>query len=206
VNGNYAFADSNRNLYPPGDPDNPGDPSKPMPNLDLPLYAPLPAGQTQTLLPDDYLVSVEVPTDPVDGRPMYQVTREEDVNIFDGDAYLPQENFPPSPEQAGDTPAGAEPQPDPGAPPSQGNGIVAECAGANHTVKVTDQAFVDGGGSTFEGQDRPLCDTKLVQVRGGQTSAPNFNLFTQVPLPTHFWGLTINDLGLSARQAEHRLR
>ncbi len=27
--------------------------------------------------------------------------------------------------------------------------------------------------------------------------APNFNLFTQVPLPTHFWGLTINDLGLS---------
>jgi hypothetical protein len=34
-------------------------------------------------------------------------------------------------------------------------------------------------------------------VRGGQTSAPNFNLFTTVPLPTHFWGLTINDLGLS---------
>ena len=34
-------------------------------------------------------------------------------------------------------------------------------------------------------------------MRTGQTTAPNFNLFTAVPLPTHFWGLTINDLGLS---------
>jgi hypothetical protein len=191
VNGNYAFSDSKLNLYPPGDPQNPAA------DHNLPLYAALPDGQTQPLLPDDYLVSVEIPTDPVDGKPMYQVTREEDVNIFDGDGYLPQENFPPSPSQAGDQPSPAQPQPDPGAPPSQGNGINPECAGASHTVHVTDQAFVDGGGSPFEGQQRPLCDTKLVQVRGGQTSAPNFNLFTQVPLPTHFWGLTINDLGLS---------
>lgn len=62
---------------------------------------------------------------------------------------------------------------------------------------MTNQAFVDGGGSPFEGQSRPLCDEKLVAVRGGQSVAPNFNLFTQTPLPTHFWGLTINDLGLS---------
>ncbi len=62
---------------------------------------------------------------------------------------------------------------------------------------LTDQAFVDGGGSPFEGQQRPTCDAKLVTVRGNQAVAPNFNLFTQVPLPTHFWGLTINDLGLS---------
>jgi hypothetical protein len=191
VNGNYAFADSKLNLYPPGDPNNPGA------NHDLALYAPLPDGVTQPLVPDDYLVSVELPTDPVDGKPMYQVTREEDVNIFDGDGYLPQENFPPPASQAADPPAGAQPQPDPGAPPSQGNGITAPCAGALHAVHVTDQAFIDGGGSPFEGQSRPLCDSKLVQVRGGQTSAPNFNLFTPVPLPTHFWGLTINDLALS---------
>lgn len=191
VNGNYAFTDSKLNLYPPGDPANPG------PNHDLALYAPLADGQTQPLPPDDYLVSVEIPNDPVGDRPMYQVTREEDVNIFDGDGYLPQDNFPPSPAQGGDQPNPAQPQPDPGAPPSQGNGIVPECAGANHAVHVSDQPFVDGGGSPFEGQQRPLCDTKLVQVRGGQTAAPNFNLFTAVPLPTHFWGLTINDLGLS---------
>jgi hypothetical protein len=191
VNGNYAFADSTHNLYPPGDSRNPA------PNHDLPLYAPLPGGETQPLEPDDYLVSVESPDNPVGGEPMYQVTGEEDVNVFDGDGFLPQENFPPAPALAADPPTPAQPQPEPGAPPSQGNGINPECAGALHEVHVTDQPFVDGGGSPFEGQRRPRCDTKLVQVRGGQTSAPNFNLFTPVPLPTHFWGLVINDLGLS---------
>jgi hypothetical protein len=191
VNGNYAFADSKLNLYPPGDPNNPA------PNHDMPLYAPLPDGQTQSLLPDDYLVWVEVPNNPVDGKPMYKVTREEDVNIFQGDGFLPQENFPPAPPEAADPPGPPDPQPDPGAPPSQGNGITPPCAGPMHTVHVTDPGFVAGGGSPFEGQAKPLCDTKLVQVRGGQTSAPNFNFFTEVPLPTHFWGLVINDLALS---------
>ncbi|MGI5238969.1 SdrD B-like domain-containing protein [Dactylosporangium sp. CA-139066] len=191
VNGNYAFADSKLNLYPPGDPKNPGS------NHDMPLYAPLPEGVTQQLLPDDYLVAVEIPVNPVGGGKMYQVTREEDVNVFDGDGFLPQENFPPGPAQAEDQPPGAEPQPDPGPDPSQGTGIVSGCAGASHTVHVTNAAFVAGGGSPFEGQNRPLCDVKLVEVRAGQTSAPNFNLFTPVPLPTHFWGLVINDLGLS---------
>ena len=191
VNGNYAFADSKLNLIPPGDPANPG------PDHDLPLYAPLPDGQTQPLVPDDYLVSVESPTNPVGGGPIYQPTREEDVNVFDGDGFLPQENFPPSADQAGDQPAPPTPQPDPGEPPSQGNGINSACAGELHTVHVTDPGFLDGGGSPFEGQQRPLCDTKLVEVRTGQASAPNFNLFTPVPLPTHFWGLVINDLGLT---------
>ncbi|WP_344951618.1 IPT/TIG domain-containing protein [Terrabacter ginsenosidimutans] len=146
----------------------------------------------------DYIVAVDVPKDPVDGKPMYQVTREEDVNVFDGDTYLPQENFPPSSvEAASDGPGtGNDPLP-PTQPPSQGAGIISGCAGALHTVRVSDPAFLAGGGSPFEGQDRPLCDAKLITVRSGQTVAPNFNLFTPVPLPTHFWGLTINDLGLS---------
>jgi hypothetical protein len=146
----------------------------------------------------DYIVAVEVPKDPVDGKPMYQVTKEEDVNVFDGDTYLPQENFPPTTiEAASDGPGtGNDPLP-PTQPPSQGAGIISACAGALHTVRVTDPAFQAGGGSPFEGQDRPLCDAKLITVRSGQTVAPNFNLFTPVPIPTHFWGLTINDLGLA---------
>ncbi|MDT4989845.1 MAG: large repetitive protein, partial [Micromonosporaceae bacterium] len=191
VNGNYAFSDSKLNLYAPGDPRNPG------PHHDTALYAPLPDGQTQALVPADYVVSVEMPTNPVDGKPMYQVTKEEDVNIFDGDGFLPQENFPPSPAQAADQPGGAANAPDPVVNPSGGTGITSGCAGANHTVHVTDAAFIAGGGSPFEGQQKPLCDAKVVEVRAGQTSAPNFNLFTPVPLPTHFWGLTINDLGVS---------
>ena len=34
-------------------------------------------------------------------------------------------------------------------------------------------------------------------MRSGQATAPNFNLFTEVPIPTHFWGVTLNDLGLT---------
>ncbi|WP_157557678.1 IPT/TIG domain-containing protein [Intrasporangium oryzae] len=193
VNGNYGFATSTINLWPPTDT---------VHNPDgLALYAPLGKDADgnqieQDLRAQDYVVSVEIPTDPVDGKPMYQVTREEDVNVFDGDTYLPQENFPPASVSAAEGGAGA-PAPKPDQPPSQGAGLIPPCAGALHTVSVPQGAFLDGGGSPFEGQDRPLCDAKLVTVRDGQAVAPNFNLHTPVPLPTHFWGLTINDLGLS---------
>jgi hypothetical protein len=193
VNGNYGFGTSKLNLYPPGDPGNPAL------GKDLPLYANLADNHydDQPLLPDDYLVSVDLPQNPVGGKPMYQITKEEDVNIFNGDGFLPQENFPPSPELTSAPPTPPQPQPSPGSPPSQGAGFLTGCAGASHTVHVTNQNFLNGGGSPFEGQQTPLCDQKLVTVRGGQSTAPNFNLFTEVPLPTHFFGLTINDLGLS---------
>ena len=146
----------------------------------------------------DYIVSVDVPKDPVDLKPMYRATREEDVNVFDGDTYLPQENYPPTAAEATSSgPGTGNDATPPSQPPSQGAGIISPCAGPLHKVHVTNQAFLDGGGSPFEGQDRPLCDAKLVTVRSGQTVAPNFNLFTPVPLPTHFWGLVINDLGLT---------
>jgi len=165
----------------------------------------LPAGQTQTLLPDDYLVSVEVPTDPVDGKPMYQVTREEDVNIFDGDAYLPQENFPPSQEQAATRPQGADRSRIPVRRRRRATASSPSGAGAKPHREGDRPDLCDGGGSPFEGQDRPLCDTKLVQVRGGQTSAPNFNLSPRYPCPPTL-GPDHQRPGPVARQAEHRLR
>ncbi|MEO9240501.1 MAG: IPT/TIG domain-containing protein [Jatrophihabitantaceae bacterium] len=191
VNGNYGFATSNINLYPPTDT---------VHNPDgLALYAPLPTGVTQDLRAQDYIVSVDIPTDPVDGKPMYKVTSEEDVNIFDGDSYLPQQNYPPAtPAIANDPPGGDQPTATPPSqPPSQQAGIISPCVGVLHTVNITHQPFLDGGGSPFQGQDRPSCADKLVTVRAGQAVAPNFNLFTDVPLPTHFWGLTLNDLGLT---------
>ena len=195
VNGNYGFATSKINLYAPGNAKNPA------PNHDLPLYVNLSDnGYDEEDLPAiDYIVSVDIPNDPVDGRPMYKVTSEADVNVFDGDSYLPQENYPPTTTAAANDPAGppdATPAP-PSQPPSQQAGIISPCAGALHKVEVTDAAFLAGGGSPFEGQDRPYCTDKLVTVRTGQATAPNFNLFTDVPIPTHFWGLTLNDLGLT---------
>jgi hypothetical protein len=191
VNGNYGFATSNINLYPPTDTAHNPD--------GLALYAPLPDGQSQDLPAQDYIVSVEIPKDPVDGKPMYQVTGEQDVNIFDGDTYLPQQNYPPAtPAIAADPPPGHQPTATaPSQPPSQQAGIISPCVGALHTVDVTNPNFIAGGGSPFQGQPRPSCSDKLVTVRAGQATAPNFNLFTDVPIPTHFWGLTLNDLGLT---------
>jgi hypothetical protein len=196
VNGNYGFATSKVNLYPPGDDKNPA------PDKSLPLYADLVSNgyDEQDLPARDYIVGVDIPNDPVDNKPMYKVTSEEDVNVFTGNAYLPQENYPPvSAAAAAQQSQGAQlnTPTEPSQPPSQQAGIISPCAGPLHTVHVTNPDFLAGGGSPFEGLARPSCADKLVTVRAGQATAPNFNLFTDVPIPTHFWGLTLNDLGLT---------
>lgn len=134
-------------------------------------------GSDPTALPaGDYLVNVVIPDDDF-GKPAYQVTKEEDINVFDGDQYTPQ--IPPSP-----------------------------CAGAMHTVDVAgvgsdgpdavdNPAFAEAGGSPYEGQQKPLCDVKLVTVSNGRSVAPGFNLFTPVPLPGRYYGYIVDDLNLS---------
>jgi len=129
---------------------------------------PLPAG--------DYLVEVEIPQDAL-GRDMYKVVREEDVNVFEGDEYIPE------------------------VPPPA-------CAGALHTVDVAgigpdgpdavdNPSFAAEGGSIYEGQERPLCDVKLVELNNGKSVAPLFTLFTEVPLPGRWKGYIIDDLSVS---------
>ena len=126
----------------------------------------------------DYLVEVEIPTDDTpNARPLYKLVREEDINIFNGDQYVP-----------------AVPPP--------------ACAGALHTVDVagiapdgpdatTNATFADGGGSPFEGQEKPLCDVKLVPLANGKSVAPVFTLFTDVPIPGKWKGYIIDDLTIS---------
>lgn len=185
VNGNYGFSSSKLNLYPPGSAKNPA------PDKQFPLYGDLAAAgyPEQDLKADDYIVAVDIPDNPVGGGKMYKATSEEDVNVFDGDGYLPQENMNTITPALENDPPGP-PTPDvtePSQPPSQQAGITSPCAGALHKVDVTNQNFLDAGGSPFQGQDRPSCEDKLVTVRSGQATAPNFNLFTDVPIPTHFW-------------------
>jgi len=176
VDGNYGFGDG---CFGPG-------------GFDPNTQQCADGSQPTSLTPADYLVKVEIPTD-VLGHPAYQVTREEDINIFHGDQFIPQ--IPP--------PA---------------------CAGALHTVDVAgvgtdgysqdtitfpgvtvpasspnvNTDFAGGGGSPFEGRVTPLCDTKLIRVSNGRSIAPNFNLFTDVPLPSRFWGLIVDDLNFSS--------
>ena len=138
-------------------------------------------GNTIPLPPGDYLVEVKLPADAT-GEPAFKFTREEDVNVFKGDQYAP-------------------------AVPPPG------CAGALHTVDVagigpdgpnaTDNApFAAAGGSPYEGQERPLCDVKLVTVQDRKSVAPNFNVFTDVPLPGRFYGLLVDDLTLSSNPSD----
>ena len=152
VDGNYGFGDA---WTTPGArlPDGSPDPANP-------------GSGSAALTPGDYIVKVEIPDDPIQHRPLYTPTREEDVNVFNGDVFQPA--YPPPP-----------------------------CVGALHTVHVTNQDFIDAGGSPFDGQQRPLCDAKLVPVRDGKSIAPGFELFTDVPVPAKFWGLVNDNLNVS---------
>jgi hypothetical protein len=164
VNGNYGFGTVWR-LNPDGTPVLDADGNK--------IEDPMPAG--------DYLVEVVSPNDAF-GTPKYKVTREEDVNVFDGSDFAPQ------------------------VPPPA-------CAGAQHTVDVAgvgtdgtdatvNPTFADAGGSPFEGQQKPLCDVRLVQVSNGKSIAPSFSFFTDVPQPGRLFGSIVEDLMISSDPKE----
>ena len=167
----------------------------------LALYAPLDGttiGQTynypeQELATNNYIVSVNIPNDAY-GKPLYKITKEEDINIFTGEDFLPQENFPVTdPAAVPNLPAAT-----PGQPITSGLGERNACVGPMHTVHVTNPDFINGGGSPFEGQQMPLCTSQLVDVRDQSTGGTNFEMFTDVPLATHMWGLLLNDLGITS--------
>ena len=176
VNGNYGFGDGcfTGTL-------NASDPSSPV--CDGGTFEALPA--------DDYLVHVEIPNDTY-GRPLYKFTTEEDINIANGDQFVPQ------------------------VPPPA-------CAGSLHTVDLAGQGtdgypavtlpdgtiappstpvenatFLSIDGTPYEGSQRPLCDTKLVNLQDGKSVVPMFNVFTDVPLPSRFFGLLVDDLNFSS--------
>ncbi|MDO8363828.1 MAG: hypothetical protein Q7V88_13085 [Actinomycetota bacterium] len=139
----------------------------------------------------DYLVHIGVPLDAL-GRPMYNFTREEDINIGNGDEFVPQV---PPPACAGAlhivdvAGVGLDNHPAQTLP----NGIVVPAS-----TPTDNSTFIDIGGSPYEGQAKPLCDTKLVGLNNGKSIAPLFNVFTDVPLPGRFWGLLVDDLNFSS--------
>ncbi|MCV2393294.1 IPT/TIG domain-containing protein [Actinotalea sp. M2MS4P-6] len=161
--------------------------------------APLCVGGSFTpLTARDYLVKVAIPDDAL-GRPVYQATREEDINVAYGDQIIPQ--VPPpacagalhTVDVAGDGTDGYD--------PVVGDGGVTNDLPVGVTVPastpVANDPFVDMGGSPFEGTAKPLCDTKLVRVNNGKSIVPMFNIFTKVPLPTRLRGLLVDDLNFS---------
>jgi len=161
-------------------------------------------GSDPTPLPSnmDYLVKVNVPTEADmyglaaihPDRPLYKVTREEDINVGNGDSFVPQVP-PPACAGALHTVDVANLGTD-GYPLVDlfGDGSVIVPA-STPTVNPT---FVDIGGSIYEGQPKPLCDVKLIHLGDSKSIAPGFNFFTDVPLPGRFWGLLVDDLNFSS--------
>ncbi|NLE44307.1 MAG: hypothetical protein GX620_06265 [Chloroflexi bacterium] len=142
----------------------------------LPIAAPFPIPE------GDYLVEVVIPKDPVTGRDVFQVTREEDVNIYTGDTFVPL--IPP--------------------PACAGPLHVVDVAGIapDGPLAVHNPDYVDVGGSRYEGQLMPLCNVKLVELRNGRSVAPLFTLFTPVPIPGKWKGYIIDDLNISTNPLE----
>ena len=150
------------------------------------------------LVPGDYLVEVVIPNDDY-GYPLYKVVKEEDVNVADGDAYVPQPQKPGETDIPAPACAGALHTVDLEGVGTDGYGEVTLSNGITVPASnpVHNPGFVDMGGSPYEGTQRPLCDVKLVTVSNGRSVAPGFTLFTEVPIPGRFWGLIIDDLSLS---------
>ena len=160
------------------------------------------SGDPEDIPAGDYLVDVDVPDNPGQaGDPMYKFTREEDINIGNGDAVVPQAP-PPACVGALHTVDNADFGDQDGYPavdlpdPSGNGGDPVHVDASTPTVNPT---FVnDVGGSPYEGEQKPLCDTKLVTLNNGRSIVPTFNVFTDVPIPGRFFGYMIDDLNFSS--------
>ena len=143
-------------------------------------------------------MQIAIPDDAT-GDPMYKVTREEDINIGNGDQIIPQV---PPPSCAGPLHtvdvAGDEEADDYPAVVGDGS-TTAPPVGVTvpASTPVDNATFLDIGGSPYEGTPQPLCDTKLVRVNNGKSIVPIFNVFTDVPVPARMRGLLIDDLNFS---------
>lgn len=149
--------------------------------LPLPSPAPIPPG--------NYLVEVVVPDDPVFGQPLFTPTREEDLNMFDGDVFYPA--VPPS------ACAGPWHIVDVEGVGTDGYDIWWTSVTTDTSTPVYNPNFAAAGGSRFEGQVKPLCNVKLVNVGTQKGVAPIFQLWTEVPIPGRWRGYVIDDLNLA---------
>ncbi|MEO8106939.1 MAG: SdrD B-like domain-containing protein, partial [Actinomycetes bacterium] len=182
VNGNYGFGDACSGTL------DGSDPANPVCN----------GGDFEPLLSGDYLVHLAFPDDET-GDPMYKATGEEDINIGNGDKFVPQ--VPP--------PACAGPlhTVDLAGDGTDGYGQIAGSADPNDNIPdgvtvpasttVDNATFLEIGGSPYEGSAEPTCDTKLVELNNGKSVAPIFNVFTDVPVPARMRTVIIDDINFS---------
>jgi IPT/TIG domain-containing protein len=144
------------------------------------------AGECVTLPDGKWVVEAVPPTG-------YRMVKEEDINVFSGDQFVPQ--IPPPPcagplhtVDVVDDPSQANFDP---AHPSTTQGVY------NPDFLATEEVLAPSGfGSPYEGQRRPICNERLVVLQPGQNANSDFFLFTEVPPPGRMRGLLLDDLNV----------
>jgi hypothetical protein len=162
----------------------------------------IPEEDRQPLPPGHYLVEVVIPEDAF-GKPLFQVTREEDLNMFDGDEFIP---LIPPPACAGPLHTVNLAEANPDGYPETTYTETYWIGGVQTTIEITVPAstpvsnpgyWEDVGGSRYEGEFMPLCDVKHAYLQNGRAVAPIFTLFTEVPIPGKWKGYIIDNLNVS---------
>jgi hypothetical protein len=166
--------------------------------------------------PGDYIVKIDVPKDHViaagakKDHPLYKAVSGDDPNFNQGAPMVPQGGD----YSQVDWPAVQSPNPmvtpanradvlrNTGSylqlPGTMAAAPDAQCIGTAYTVNsATNPSFIAAGGNPFDGQSKPTCDAKWFHVEAGQAVAPNFHIFTDVPLATKFSGLIIDDVNVT---------
>ena len=181
---------------------NPSDPG--VPCIETPLLGNQVGGWTpvagmfhfDNLEPGLYAIQVEIPLDKV-GKPAYKIRSEESVNTYDSDIWqcVPEgTGCPLCPSTHENCPMPVDPV-TPQAPYCQN--IPMPCAGELFTVGDGDNpSFAKNGGSHDKGREVHSCDIKIVRVEAGRTARPTFHLFTDVPIPSRWKGLVLDDVQL----------
>ena len=195
VNGNYGFSTSDREPLQAG-----RRRATRAPDHQMPLYAPLPAGPGAGPGARRLHRLRRHPRQPGRRRRMYKATAEEDVNVFDGDSYLRRRTSPPSPRARRTTRRRVTSR-RPSSPRSRRRSRPASSPPAPALCtrcKVTNPTFLDGGGSPVRGPGPALVRRQAGHgPRRPDDGARTSTCSPTVPLPTHFWGVTLNDLGLT---------
>jgi IPT/TIG domain-containing protein len=177
--GGYAFEDdcSTTLAEPNGDADGDGTPNRFDPDLLSGACEPVAAGK--------WVVDVELPAG-------YKVVKEEDINVFGGDQFVP-----------------AVPPP-PCAGPLHTVNVVDDAADAhfdaaspwstqgvyNPDFLATTGPLSPDGGSPYEGERMPLCNERLITLQEGFNANSDFFVFTDVPAPGRMRGLLLDDLNV----------
>ncbi len=169
----------------------------------------------ETIPAGDYIVAPDVPKDPITGKPVYVATKEEDLNINQGDTYFAAGESPTVTPTLAAAKVPNVPSPQIPPPPCVGPlhtvNVVSDPTQANFdpnnpstTSGVYNPSFAAAGGSPFQGQFKSMCTSKLVTVRPGRSTTPNFYWHpnSDVPLPGRIFGLVTDDLNLSTNPKE----